>query len=198
MRLQRRQRPRILTPSHPIRVTQLLRIAGPRPRPLRRATLSRHRHATLRSAAARHRHLMHHDPPGCWHQISTPSRPQPSPSAGEKRHSRILTIICHLLADPTAPYHDLGADYHARPDRHRTPRPRPRQATGSPRLHRHPGRRRVTRGIYANASPRFAIRACRTGRRAAQASLAYRGVAAPCPPYCSANAWRTSRGAAEP
>ncbi len=25
----------------------------------------------------------------------------------------ILVIIWHLLADPTARYHDLGADYHA-------------------------------------------------------------------------------------
>ena len=27
----------------------------------------------------------------------------------------ILTIAGHLLADPTARYHDLGADYHTRP-----------------------------------------------------------------------------------
>jgi transposase len=26
----------------------------------------------------------------------------------------ILTIVWHLLADPTARYHDLGADYHTR------------------------------------------------------------------------------------
>ena len=61
---------------------------------------------------------------------SPPRPPRPTPSPGE-RYRRlvrrigklkalvavarsILVIVWHLLADPTARFHDLGADYHAR------------------------------------------------------------------------------------
>ena len=67
MRLQRRHRPRILAPRHPIRTTQLLHCPSPRrtlggcPRtsPLCRMSVRLHRHADLRAAAARRR------PPSC-------------------------------------------------------------------------------------------------------------------------------------
>ena len=50
----------------------------------------------------------------------------------------ILVIVWHLLADPTARYHDLGADYHATRIDTGPQGPQPHPPTPSPRLHRHP------------------------------------------------------------
>ena len=57
----------------------------------------------------------------------------------------ILVIIWQLLSHPGLRYHDLGADYHTQPHRHRTPHPQPRPTTRSARLHRHPHRRGLTK-----------------------------------------------------
>ena len=56
----------------------------------------------------------------------------------------ILVIVWHLLADPTARYHDLGADFYAsRIDTDRKTRTHIRQLAGT-RLHRHPHPGRLT------------------------------------------------------
>jgi transposase len=61
----------------------------------------------------------------------------------------ILIIVWHLLADPTARYHDLGADFHRHLlYRHRTPQPQPCPTTRDPRLQSDP-RRRLTVVINA-------------------------------------------------
>ena len=56
----------------------------------------------------------------------------------------ILVIVWHLLADPTARYHDLGADYHASRIDKDTQHPQPHPPARSPRLHRHPHPGRLT------------------------------------------------------
>ena len=50
----------------------------------------------------------------------------------------ILVIIWHLLADPAARFHDLGADYHTNRIDTDTQDPQPHPPARSPRLHRHP------------------------------------------------------------
>ena len=56
----------------------------------------------------------------------------------------ILVIIWHLLSDPDARFHDLGAGLLRRPHRPRTRQTQPHPPTRSPRLHRHPPTRRLT------------------------------------------------------
>ena len=62
----------------------------------------------------------------------------------------ILVIIWHLLADPAARYHDLGAGYHASRHRQAQEGPQPHPPARSTRVHRHPGTRRLTRTARAD------------------------------------------------
>ena len=57
----------------------------------------------------------------------------------------ILIIVWHLLADPTARFHDLGPGLLRHPHRHRTQKAQPHPPARSPRLHRHPPARRLTK-----------------------------------------------------
>jgi hypothetical protein len=56
----------------------------------------------------------------------------------------IQVIVWHLLADPTARFRDLGADYHINHTDKNKKIPQPRPPTPGPRLRRHPGARRLT------------------------------------------------------
>jgi transposase len=80
---------------------------------------------------------------------SRPRQRKPTPSPGE-RYRRIdklralvviarsiLTIIWHLLANPVARYHDLGAGLLRQPHQQRQQSPQPHPPARSPRLHRH-------------------------------------------------------------
>jgi hypothetical protein len=56
----------------------------------------------------------------------------------------ILIIVWHLLADPTARFHDLGAGLLRHPDQPRPRQAQPRPPAGGPRLQGHPGTGRLT------------------------------------------------------
>ena len=62
----------------------------------------------------------------------------------------ILVIIWHLLADPTARYHDLGSGLPRQPHRQGPQSPQPHPPARGPRIHRHPHpsrRLRYQRGL---------------------------------------------------
>jgi hypothetical protein len=56
----------------------------------------------------------------------------------------ILVIVWHLLSDPKARFHDLGAGLLRHPYRSRTRQAQPHPSAGSPRLQGHPRPRRLT------------------------------------------------------
>ena len=57
----------------------------------------------------------------------------------------ILVIVWHLLADPAARFHELGAGYPRQPHRQRPQEPQPRPPAGGTGLHRYPRPGRLTR-----------------------------------------------------
>jgi transposase len=57
----------------------------------------------------------------------------------------ILVIVWHLLSDPEARFHDLGAQFYDTRIRPRAQETQPRPPTRSPRLQGHLGTRRLTR-----------------------------------------------------
>ena len=56
----------------------------------------------------------------------------------------ILVIVWHLLADPTARFHDLGAGLLRHPRQRRARQAQPRPPAGGTRLQGHPPTRRLT------------------------------------------------------